>query len=105
MIERKTGVGGVCVRTGTIPSKTLREAAMALTGYRDRGFYGSSYTVKQHIGMEDLIFRADQVVRNEIDVVRHQLLRNASTSTPATASFVDPHTLRVDDPRATAARR
>jgi len=70
---------------------------MALTGYRERGFYGSSYTVKQHIGMEDLIFRADQVVRNETDVVRHQLLRNGVDLHAGTASFLDPHTLLVDD--------
>lgn len=96
VIERSTGVGGVCVRTGTIPSKTLREAAMALSGYRERGFYGSSYTVKQHIGMEDLIFRADQVVRNETDVVRHQLLRNDIDLHAGDAAFVDPHTIVVD---------
>ena len=98
VIERTTGVGGVCVRTGTIPSKTLREAAMALTGYRDRGFYGSSYTVKQHIGMEDLIFRADQVVRNEIDVVRHQLLRNDIDIYNGHGAFLDPHTIEIADP-------
>lgn len=98
VIERTTGVGGVCVRTGTIPSKTLREAAMALTGYRDRGFYGASYTAKQHIGMEDLIFRADQVVRNETDVVRHQLLRNDIDIYNGHGSFVDPHTISIEDP-------
>jgi len=97
VVERTTGVGGVCVRTGTIPSKTLREATMALSGYRERGFYGSSYTVKQHIGMEDLIFRADQVVRNETDVVRHQLLRNDVDLHSGNGSFLDPHTIVVDD--------
>ena len=98
VVERTSGVGGVCVRTGTIPSKTLREATMALSGYRERGFYGSSYTVKQHIGMEDLIFRADQVVRNETDVVRHQLLRNDIDLYSGVGSFLDPHTIAVDDP-------
>ena len=98
VVERTSGVGVVCVRTGTIPSKTLREATMALSGYRERGFYGSSYTVKQHIGMEDLIFRADQVVRNETDVVRHQLLRNDIDLYSGVGSFLDPHTIAVDDP-------
>ena len=97
VVERTSGVGGVCVRTGTIPSKTLREAAMALTGYRDRGFYGSSYSAKQHIGMEDLVFRADQVVRNETDVVRHQLLRNDIDIYNGHGSFIDPHTIVIDD--------
>lgn len=95
VVERTTGVGGVCVRTGTIPSKTLREAAMALSGYRDRGFYGASYSVKQRIGMDDLTFRADQVVRNETDVVRHQLLRNGIDLYAGTGSFADPHTVVV----------
>ena len=97
VIERTSGVGGVCVRTGTIPSKTLREATMALSGYRERGFYGSSYTVKQHIGMEDLTSRADQVVRNETDVVRHQLLRNDIDLYSGVGSFLTPHVLAVDD--------
>src|SRR5207237_8267906 len=76
LVERTAVVGGVCVNTGTIPSKTLREAILHLSGYRERGLYGASYTVKQNITMEDLLFRADHVVRNEIDVTRHQLMRN-----------------------------
>lgn len=97
LIERKLAIGGVCVRTGTIPSKTLREATIALSGYRDRGFRGASHAASQHIGMEDLINRTDQVVRNETDVVRHQLLRNDVDLYAGTASFVDPHTLAVDE--------
>ena len=76
LIEKKTVLGGMCINTGTIPSKTLREAVIELTGYRSREFYGSSYTVKQNITMEDLLFRTEKVIRHEIDVVRHQLLRN-----------------------------
>ena len=73
LVERKTVVGGVCVNTGTIPSKTLREAVLHLSGFRERGFYGASYTVKQNITIEDLLMRTDQVIRHEIDVTRHQL--------------------------------
>jgi NAD(P) transhydrogenase len=98
VIERAPAVGGVCVATGTIPSKTLREATMALSGYRERGFYGSSYTVKQHIGIDDLRFRADQVVRNETDVVRHQLMRNGVDLYAGHGAFLDPHTVVVDEP-------
>src|SRR5438128_8109563 len=100
IVERKTVVGGVCINTGTIPSKTLREAILHLSGYRERGLYGASYTVKQNITMEDLLFRADHVVRHEIDVTRHQLMRNRIEMLCADASFVDPHTVRlafVDD--------
>ena len=97
LVERKVDIGGVCVRTGTIPSKTLREATVALSGYRDRGFLGASHMNGHHIGMEDLVLRTDQVVRNEVDVVRDQLLRNDVDLYAGTASFIDPHTLAVDD--------
>src|SRR3954471_12423055 len=73
IIERKSVVGGVCINTGTIPSKTLREAILHLSGFRHRGLYGAAYTVKSHIKIEDLIFPAQHVIRNEIDVTRHQL--------------------------------
>ena len=76
LIERKVDIGGVCVRTGTIPSKTLREATVTLSGYRDRGFLGAAYGNGHNIGMEDLVLRTDQVVRNEVDVVRDQPQRN-----------------------------
>ncbi|MDX1601208.1 MAG: FAD-dependent oxidoreductase, partial [Anaerolineales bacterium] len=95
--ERKTVVGGVCINTGTIPSKTLREAALHLSGYRERGLYGASYTVKEDITMGDLLFRAQHVIQNEIDVVRHQLKRNGIELFAAEASFLDEHTLRLKD--------
>jgi NAD(P) transhydrogenase len=97
LVERKADIGGVCVRTGTIPSKTLREATVALSGYRDRGFLGASHVNGHGLRMEDLILRTDQVVRNEVDVVRDQLLRNDVDLYDGTASFLDPHTLAVDD--------
>ena len=97
MAECKAVVGGVCINTGTIPSKTLREAVLHLSGYRERGLYGASYTVKQNITMEDLLFRTDHVIRHEIDVTRHQLMRNRIELFAATASFVDAHTIRLTD--------
>ncbi len=95
LVERKAVLGGVCINTGTIPSKTLREAALYLSGYRLRHLYGESYTVKQDITMEDLLLRTDHVIRHETDVTRHQLLRNRVTVFNAIASFTDPHTLRL----------
>ncbi|MGA9192585.1 MAG: Si-specific NAD(P)(+) transhydrogenase [Anaerolineales bacterium] len=95
--ERRSVVGGVCINTGTIPSKTLREAALYLSGYSERGLYGSSYAVKEHITVDDLLFRANHVIQNEIDVIRHQLRRNGVELYSAEASFVDPHTLRLKD--------
>jgi NAD(P) transhydrogenase len=96
VIEKRTVVGGVCINTGTIPSKTLREAALRLSGYRERGIYGASYSVKQHITMRDLLFRVDHVISNEIDVARHQLMRNGVDILTAEASFVDAHRLRLE---------
>jgi NAD(P) transhydrogenase len=93
--ERKTVVGGVCINTGTIPSKTLREAVMYLSGYRLRDVYGSSYTVKSDITMSDLLFRTDHVIRHELDVTRHQLMRNRVELINAEAVFVEPHRLRL----------
>src|SRR5918912_1031324 len=98
IVERKTVIGGVCINTGTIPSKTLREAALYLSGYRLHSLYGASYAVKQNITMDDLLFRTDHVVRHELDVTRHQLMRNRVEVLIGQASFIDPHTLRLTDP-------
>jgi len=105
IVERKAVVGGMCVNTGTIPSKTLREAALYLSGYRMRGLYGRSYSVKQHITMEDLLFRADHVIRNELDTTRHKLLRNDVDLLCAEASFADPHTLLLKEAADQSVRR
>src|SRR5512145_1800524 len=95
IVERKAVVGGVCINTGTIPSKTLREAVLHLSGYREKALYGMSYTVKQNITMDDLLFRTDHVIRHELDVTRHQLARNRVELFAAEAGFVDPHTIRL----------
>jgi branched-chain amino acid transport system ATP-binding protein len=97
VIEKRRVVGGVCVNTGTIPSKTFREAVLHLSGFRERGIYGSSYTVKQEIKIEDLLFRVEQVIRSEIDVIRTQLARNRVQLIEAEASFIDAHHIRLDD--------
>src|SRR5258708_758233 len=96
VVEKRMVLGGVSVNTGTIPSKTLREAVLHLSGYRERGFYGASYSVKQNITMQDLLLRTNQVIRHEIDVTRHQLQRNRIEVLPASASFIDPHTVKLD---------
>src|SRR5271154_960830 len=96
IIEKRAVVGGVGINTGTIPSKTLREAALRLSGYRERGIYGASYSVKQNISMRDLLFRVDHVISSEIDVARHQLMRNGVDILTAEARFVDSHRLRLE---------
>ena len=60
VVERQAVVGGACINTGTIPSKTLREAVLHLSGYRERNIYGASYRVKKDISMADLLVRTDQ---------------------------------------------
>lgn len=96
IIERRTVIGGVCINTGTIPSKTLREAAMHLSGYRERNVYGACYVVKHDIAMSVLLFRADHLIRNEIDVTHHQLRRNGVVVIEATATLADANTVRLD---------
>lgn len=96
IIEKTTAVGGVSVNLGTIPSKTLREAVLDLSGFRSREFYGASYRVKENITIQDLLVRTNQVIAHEIDIARHQLLRNHVELISAAAAFVDPHTLRLD---------
>jgi NAD(P) transhydrogenase len=96
IVERKTVIGGCSVNLGTIPSKTLREAALELCGYRAREFYGVSYTVKQHITMQDLLVRTNMVIQHELDVMRSQLMRNDVELIAAAASFAGPDTIRLD---------
>jgi NAD(P) transhydrogenase len=95
IIDRKRTIGGVCVHTGTIPSKTLREAVLYLSGFRQRSFYGRGYVLKDRIAMSDLSFRAQAVMAREIEVIKAQLRRNYVTTFEGDASFVDPHTMQV----------
>ena len=98
VVERRNMVGGVCVNTGTIPSKTLREAVLYLTGMSQREMYGQSYRVKQDITMEDLFARTQHVIGRETEVVRAQLFRNHVDLVTGTGSFVGPHSIDVAGP-------
>jgi NAD(P) transhydrogenase len=95
IIDRKKSVGGVCVHTGTIPSKTLREAVLYLSGFRQRTFYGRGYVLKDRIAMADLIFRAQAVMTREVEVIKSQLRRNYVTILEGDARFLDATTLEV----------
>lgn len=95
LVERRHMVGGVCTNTGTIPSKTLREAVLYLSGMNQREIYGDSYRVKADLTMQDLRERTDRVIAQEIDVIRNQLQRNRVELVTGEASFEDPHTVRV----------
>jgi len=95
IVDRKRTIGGVCVHTGTIPSKTLREAVLYLSGFQQRTFYGRGYVLKDRIAMSDLIFRAQAVMAREIEVIRAQLRRNYVTTFEGEARFVDAHTIEI----------
>src|SRR6476661_7872529 len=95
LVERLEVVGGVAINTGTIPSKTIREAVLHLSGFYYQNIYGVNYRVKENISMADLSFRAQHVIKTEIDVIRAQLSRNGIDVITGVASFVDPTHLRV----------
>ena len=95
VIEKGTRVGGVSVHTGTIPSKTLRETALNLTGWRERGFYGRSYRVKQEINADDLRRRLLITLDHEVEVLEHQFSRNRVQQMRGTARFIDAQTIEV----------
>ena len=95
VIERKKVAGGVCINVGTIPSKSLREAVMFLSGFRQRALYGASYRVKKDITFQDLAQRCDHVVKAEQEVIQNQLIRNSVDFIVGAASFVDPHRLLI----------
>jgi NAD(P) transhydrogenase len=99
VVERRHMVGGVCVNTGTIPSKTLREAVLHLTGLSMREVYGQSYRVKHEITVEDLLARTQHVIGREVEVVRAQLLRNHVDLVIGTGRFDDAHTVVVEGDR------
>jgi NAD(P) transhydrogenase len=95
VIEQGKRVGGVSVHTGTIPSKTLRETALNLSGWRERGFYGRAYRVKEEISAEDLRRRLLITLDHEVEVLEHQFARNRVQHIRGKASFIDPSTLQV----------
>ncbi len=105
IIDRKEMIGGVCLHTGTIPSKTLREAILYLSGFRERSFYGRDYTLKDTIAVSDLAFRIQAVMARELETVRAQLKRNGVVTYNGAARFVDPHTVEVESADGTTALR
>jgi NAD(P) transhydrogenase len=95
IIDRREVVGGVCVNTGTIPSKSFKEAVLYLSGFRQRGLYGAGYRVKSDISIADLTFRCNRVMQLEIEVIKNQLNRNHVDTLYGHAAFIDPHTVEI----------
>jgi NAD(P) transhydrogenase len=97
LVERRRHLGGVSVNTGTIPSKTIREAVMYLTGLGQRAIYGQDYRLKDEIDIADLAMRTRQVVERERSVIRDQLVRNHVVLLEGEASFVSPTEFAIAD--------
>jgi len=95
VVEKGRRVGGVSVHTGTIPSKTLRETVLNLSGWRERGFYGLGYRVKQDIGAQDLIARLHKTLNHEVEVLEHQFSRNGVRTANGEARFVGQHEIEI----------
>lgn len=91
VIENRLRLGGVSVHTGTIPSKTLRETVLNLSGWRERGFYGLSYRVKKDIEGKDLGARLNKTLDYEIEVLEHQFARNGVRTLGGKARFDGPN--------------
>ena len=95
VVEKGRRVGGVSVHTGTIPSKTLRETVLNLSGWRERGFYGRGYRVKQNIDAADLMSRLHKTLDHEVEVLEHQFSRNAVRTAIGEARFTGPNQIEI----------
>src|SRR5262245_57412955 len=105
LVERREGVGGTCINTGTIPSTTMREAVLHLSGFQYQGMYGFGYLVKEQIALADLSCRVKQLITNDLDVTQAQLFRNGITLLNGLASFSDPDQIRLEGVRGEATCR
>src|ERR1700693_1354043 len=99
LIERREVIGGVCINSGTIPSKTIREAVLHLSGYYYQNVYGVNYRVKEKITMADLVFRVPTVFTTKVDVIQAQLSRNNIELITGSATFTDSHNVRIQNAR------
>jgi NAD(P) transhydrogenase len=102
VIEKREVIGGAGINTGTIPSKSMREAVLHLSGYLYQSIYGMNYRVKENITMADLSFRVQHVIKTEIDVTQAQLSRNGIEVLTGRASFISPNQVRVENSRGQA---
>jgi NAD(P) transhydrogenase len=97
VVEKLTMLGGVCFNTGTIPSKTMREAVLHLSGFYDQAFYGANHYIKENVTMSDLNFRVNRVIENESNVLQDQLKRNGVDLYHGIGGFTDAHHIRVEN--------
>ena len=98
VVDQGRRLGGVSVNTGTIPSKTLRETVLNLSGWRERGFYGRAYRVKQEISAEDLLARLHTTLTHEVEILQHQFMRNGVKHLHAIAKFASANMVHLTMP-------
>ncbi len=104
LVEKAPVLGGAAANTGTLPSKTLRETALYLSGFRQRGLYGVTFTLREKVTARDFLHRERHVVEAERARIRQNLARHGVDLFRGTASFADPHTVHVASPDDTATR-
>jgi NAD(P) transhydrogenase len=97
VIDRRLMIGGTCVHTGTIPSKTLREAVLHSDAFRERNFYGHDFSPNGGISIRDLAFRVETIVSRETSVILAQFKRNGVAVYEGTAEFTGPHTVQISE--------
>lgn len=97
IVERHSVQGGVCIHTGTIPSKTLRETVLYISGLRQRSVYGLVGGVKSDISVKELMYRKDQVIQQEIDVIQQNMARYRIDVIKGVGMISDPNTVVVSD--------
>lgn len=95
IVERKSVQGGVCIHTGTIPSKTLRETVLYISGLRQRSVYGLMGGVKQNLTVKELMYRKGQVVQQELDVIAQNMARHRIEVVHGTAMIPNSHSVVV----------
>jgi NAD(P) transhydrogenase len=95
IVDRTVMMGGVSVHTGTIPSKTIREAIFQLTGFAVKTLYGNGSRGRVDISVQDVSSRVNSIISRETEVVRAQLKRNGIAIHQGIARFLDPHTMEI----------
>ncbi len=105
LVERAPAVGGASVHTGTLPSKTLRETALYLTGFRRRELYGMSLRLDRKKSLRQLVGRLRAVTDRQTSQVSRNLKRHGIELVEGFARFEDSHTVQVLDAHGSPARR
>ena len=95
IVEREPALGGAAANTGTLPSKTLRETSLTLSGFRNRGLYGVDLSLRRQATIRELMRREGVMVATERERIRKNLERHRVAVFHGEGSFVDPHTVRV----------